>query len=258
MEIAMPVLAEWAARLSWPLGRVVGFFLTAPVFAGRTLPARVKIGLLLALTLLLAPVVEPPAAAAWSAPGAGWAMREVAIGGLIGLTVRLVVEAVAFGGQVVGLSMGLGFGQTVDPVSGAQMPAVGQFYSLLATLLFLAMDGHLALIQMLATSFERVPIAGAGLEPGVAFELVRFAGVLFAGAVQVALPAVAAIVVVNLGFGVMSRAAPSMNLFAVGFPAAMAAGFVAVWISLPTVLPAFGRLLEEAMEKLAFLLGGVA
>lgn len=250
MEIGMTAIAEWVVRLLWPLGRIVGFGLLAPVFAGMILPARIKIGLMLSLALLLAPVIEPPAVAAWSAEVAGWAMREVAIGGLIGLTVRLVIEAVAFGGQIIGLSMGLGFGQTVDPVSGAQMPAVGQFYSLLATLLFLSMDGHLALIEALAMSFERVPVA-AGLDPGVGFELARFAAILFTGAMQVALPAVAAILVVNLGFGVMSRAAPSMNLFAVGFPAAMTMGFVAIWVSLGTVLPVLGGLLETAMEQLA-------
>lgn len=254
MEIAISLLADGAARLLGPLGRIVGFGLFAPVFAGTILPARVKVGLALSLALLLAPVVEAPAVAAWSAEGVGWALREAAIGGLIGLALRVVVEAIAYGGQIIGLSMGLGFGQAVDPVSGAQMPAVGQFYSLLATLLFLAMDGHLALLQTLAMSFERVPAGGGGFDAGVGLELVRFAAMLFTGAVQVALPAITAILVVNLGFGVMGRAAPSMNLFAVGFPAAMSIGFVAIWMSVGSVLPVLGRLLEEATGQLAYWL----
>ncbi|MDX2299855.1 MAG: flagellar biosynthetic protein FliR [Xanthomonadaceae bacterium] len=250
MDIPISLLAEWAQRLAWSLGRIAGFMLVAPAFAGMTVPVRVKIGLGLALALLLAPVIEPPRADAFDPAGAAMLARELMIGGGIGLTLRMAIEAIAFGGQLIGLSMGLGFGEVVDPVSGARTPQIGQFYGLLATLLFLAMDGHLALIDVLATSFVSAPVGHDGLDAHSWRALVDYGGVLFTGALRIALPAVTAILVVNLGFGVMSRAAPAMNLFAVGFPAALAVGFLVIWISLGTVLPVFSALFADAMQQL--------
>lgn len=251
MNIPISLLAEWAQRLVWPLGRIVGFMLVAPAFGGRTVPVRVKVGLGLALAVLLAPSITPPLEDAFGPAGVALIARELMIGGGIGLTLRLVIEAVAFGGQIVGLGMGLGFGEVVDPVSGARTPQVGQFYGLLATLLFLAMDGHLALIEVLASSFSSAPIGNDGLDASSWRALVMYAGVLFTGALRIGLPAVTAILVVNLGFGVMSRAAPSMNLFAVGFPAALAVGFLVIWMSLGTVLPVFTSLFDGAMQQLS-------
>src|SRR3546814_16912633 len=103
-------------------------------------------------------------------------VRELMIGGLIGLMLRLVIEAVTFGGQVIGLSMGLGFGEVVDPVSGARTPQLGQFYGLLATLLLIAMDGHLALIEALAVSLSMAPIGHAKLDVSIWRDLVLYAG----------------------------------------------------------------------------------
>jgi len=250
MDIPISAIAEWAQRLAWPLGRIVGFMLVAPVLSAMTVPLRVRIGLALALAVLLAPLIEPPLDDAFAPAGAALLAREMLIGSGIGLTLRMVIEAVAFGGQIVGLSMGLGFGEVVDPVSGARTPQIGQFYGLLATLLFLAMDGHLALIEVLATSFSSAPPGHDGLNAHSWRALVDFGAVLFSGALRIALPAVTAILVVNLGFGVMSRAAPSMNLFAVGFPAALSVGFLVIWISLGTVLPVFTALFADAMQHL--------
>lgn len=251
MTLTFAMLAEWMQRLSWPLARIVGFMLVAPLFSAMTIPRRVRVGLALALAVLLAPVIEPPAGSPFTLAGVAVMVREVMIGGLIGLMLRLVIEAVTFGGQVIGLSMGLGFGEVVDPISGARTPQLGQFYGLLATLLFIAMDGHLALIEALAVSFSMAPIGHDRLDVSIWRDLVLYAGVLFSGALRIALPAVTAILVVNLGFGVMSRAAPGMNLFAVGFPTALAIGFLVIWLSLGSVLPVFQGLFADAMSHLA-------
>ncbi|PKM01742.1 MAG: flagellar biosynthetic protein FliR [Gammaproteobacteria bacterium HGW-Gammaproteobacteria-6] len=250
MTLTFAMLAEWMQRLMWPMGRIVGFMLIAPLFSAMTIPRRVRVGLVVALAVLLAPVIEPPTASPFEVAGIAVMARELMIGGMIGLMLRLVIEAVTFGGQVIGLSMGLGFGEVVDPVSGARTPQLGQFYGLLATLLFIAMDGHLALIEALAMSFSMAPIGNDQLAVGIWREVVMYGEVLFSGAVRVALPAVTAILVVNLGFGVMSRAAPGMNLFAVGFPTALAIGFLVIWLSLGSVLPVFQGLFTDAMAHL--------
>jgi len=124
----------------------------------------------------------------------------------------------------------------------------------MVTLLFLAIDGHLVLIDVLARSFTTLPVAGAGLSVHSLWELVQWGGHLFSDAVLIALPAMTALLVVNLSFGVLTRAAPQLNMFAVGFPAILMIGLVVMWLTLPTVLPALTRLVDEAVGMLGGLL----
>lgn len=249
--LSVEMIAEALLRLLAPLPRITGMMLVAPVFSAMTTPLRVRVGLALILAWLLAPTL-PATVGDLSSPFVlVLAARELLIGIMIGLLVRLVIEAFAFAGQVIGLSMGLGFGEVVDPISGARVPQLSQFYGVLATLLFLAMDGHLRLLEVLAGGFASAPPGNDGFSAALWQGVAAQAGMLFSGAMSVALPAVTAILVVNLGFGVMSRAAPGMNLFAVGFPTALAMGFVVIWSSLGTALPVFARLLEDAFDWLA-------
>lgn len=251
--LSIELIADALLRLLAPLPRITGLMLTAPVLSAVTTPLRVRVGLALLLAWLLAPALPARPDDLLSPFVLVLAARELMVGLMIGLLVRLVIEAFVFAGQVIGLSMGLGFGEAVDPVSGARVPQLGQFYGVLATLLFLAMDGHLHLLEVLASGFASAPPGHDGFATALWQGVAEQAGMLFSGAMSVALPAVTAILVVNLGFGVMSRAAPGMNLFAVGFPTALAVGFVVIWSSLGTALPVFTRLLEGSFTWL----GGV-
>src|SRR5690606_19344956 len=157
-------------------------------------------------------------------------------------------------GQLLANTMGLGFAFNVDPLRGAGTPVLGQLYMILVTLTFLATDAHLLLIQMLAASFPSLPMGMGGIDAALWWRLVLWGGQLFTSALAVALPGMAALLVVNLGFGVMSRAAPTLNLFAVGFPVALLAGLVILYLGLPSVQGVFLMSLGDAFALLAELL----
>jgi flagellar biosynthetic protein FliR len=132
---------------------------------------------------------------------------------------------------------------------------LSQFYLLLVTLLFLAMDGHLRLIALLADSFHSLPPGVPAINANGLHAVVGFAAELFSGAVRVALPAMTSLLVVNIGFAAISRAAPSMNLFAVGFPITVSLGFIALWLALRSLPGAFGALQDDAWSLMRNLLG---
>jgi len=243
-EVDLVQLQQWVGALLWALGRVGGLVLVAPVFGNTMLPARIRVGITVMLTLVLSPLA-PAAVDPLSAQGVATMVGQVLIGAAIGFVLRLVFEAVAFGGQLVAQSMSLGFSEVVNPDGGGSTPSLSQLYMVLVTLIFLAMNGHLQLVALLAESFRTMP-PGQGLGPDALHAIVMFGAHLFGGAVRVALPAVTSLLVVNIGFAAISRAAPSMNLFAVGFPITITLGMVVLWLSLPSLPGAFESLTNDA------------
>jgi flagellar biosynthetic protein FliR len=233
----------------WPLARVSGLLLTAPILGSPRLPARVRIGLALVLTVILMPL----APSLGTAPGLSLSTmvtvgQQIVVGAAMGFALQLVFEALSFAGELVAGAMGLAFAEVAGSEHGHSVPAIGQFYVMLATLLFLVMDGPLRLISLLATGMQHATW-GAPMPGGSLWGLLTFAAHLFSGAVLVALPALAAVLVTNMGFGVISRAAPSMNLFSIGFPIAIIVGFIAVWFGLAALPGAF-----QSLENAAFAL----
>ncbi|RMG29719.1 MAG: flagellar biosynthetic protein FliR, partial [Gammaproteobacteria bacterium] len=168
---------------------------------------------------------------------------------------QVVFSALVMAGQLVGMTMGLGFATLVDPQNGIQVPVVSRYYVTLASLLFLALDGHLALFSLVAESFRTLPVAPIGLHADDLRRLALWGGELFAGGVLVGLPVVVALLLANLVFGVITRAAPQLNIFAVGFPATLALGFAVILFALPGFHPEFARLLGRAFAFLGSLTG---
>ncbi len=241
--------------LLWAMARVGGMCMIAPVFGDAVMPRRLRLGVVMMLTFVLAPLastrIDP-----MTADGIATMVSQFLMGAAIGFVLKLAFEAVSLGGQLVGQSMSLGFAETVDPRGGGSSPVLSQFYLLMVTLLFLAMNGHLQLISLLADSFHALPpgqpvISGNGL-----YAVVAFATHLFGGAVRVALPAMTSLLMVNIGFAAISRAAPAMNLFAVGFPITVTLGFVALWLSMRSVPGAFESLQNSAWTLMHELAGG--
>jgi len=242
----------------WPLLRVAGFVMAAPVIGTRSVPARVKLMFALAVTAVLVPVLGPaPVADAISPAGLLTGVQQVLIGTAIGAALRLVFLILELAGQIIAMQMGLGFAAMVDPQTGAQVPVVAQFYVIIATLLFLAIDGHLMLVGLLADSFRILPVGPAGLTHAALGQVLDWAGWLLVQAVVLALPAVIGLLVVNVAFGIMTRAAPQLNVFAVGFPVTIIAGTAFILLGLSV----FAELLVEhfaaaaAMAR-ALLAGG--
>jgi flagellar biosynthetic protein FliR len=248
-------LQQWLGGLLWALGRVSGLCLVAPVFSATVVPSRVRVSLVLLLTLVLAPLA-PASIDPMSAAGLATFAGQLLIGAAIGFVLNLVFEAVSFGGQLISQSMSLGFAEVIDPQGGGSTAVLGQFYMLLVTLIFLAMNGHLRLIALLADSFHSLPPGAAAIDANGLHAVVMFGAELFGGAVRVALPAVTSLLVVNIGFAAISRAAPAMNLFAVGFPITITLGILVLWLSLRSLPGAFDALQNSAWSLMHDLVGG--
>jgi flagellar biosynthetic protein FliR len=146
--------------------------------------------------------------------------------------------------------MGLGFAQMVDPQNGLQVPVLSQFYLMMATLVFLALNGHLILVDVLVGSFQTMPISANGLLPEDFWQLARWGSYVFGGAVSMAIPTIAALLIVNISFGVMNRSAPQLNIFGIGFPVMMLFGFAIIFVTLPSVVPQFSDLVVNNVSML--------
>ena len=252
IEIAIAPLIETLAIYIWPFVRIGAFLMVMPLIGGSFTPIRVRLLLAVALTIAIAPIVPPAVTQdVLSAAGLVMMIQEIGIGVALGFLVQLVFDAIALGGQVIGMSMGLGFAVFLDRARGVSVPVLGQLFLMLAMLVFLALDGHLTMIQLLAQSFRAWPISEGGLTIPILSELLMWTSQLFVFAVKIALPAITALLIVNLSFGVMSRAAPTLNLFAVGFPVAMLLGFVVIFLNM-------GNLVENVSSFLALSISKVS
>ncbi len=248
-------IETWLGQLFWPFVRIGACFMVAPVFGAVFVPARLRLVLAAAVALLVAPLIPMPAGiTAFSAAGIVVTVQQVLIGVALGFALQILFDAVAMGGQLLANSMGLSFAFNVDPMRGSSTAALGQLYALLVMLTFLALDGHLAVIEMLVGGFQTLPIGETGLGTAGLWSLVAWGSQIFAGALAVALPGITALLIVNLAFGVMSRAAPTLNLFAVGFPISLVFGLVIVLVSLPACSRASSACSNQAFQLLRQLL----
>ena len=254
--VELATLAELYTHYLWVFLRISALWMALPVFGSGVLSTRLRLVLGVSCTILIGsmlPEVIPPPL--WSA--AWWLaiVQEIALGVLMAFTLALVFEMIRLAAEVIGMAMGLGFAQMTDPLNGLSAPVLGQYFSILAILLFLAGGGHLAVVQWLAMSLIDLPPGRWVMDSGQVMIPVVWASNVFAGALQVALPALVALLLMNLSFGVISRAAPSLNLFAIGFPASLILGLVMVMVTLPLLQTHFTRGIEAAFEQIA-LFGG--
>lgn len=243
-----------------PFMRIGGALMTAPLFSAAYVPVRIRLMIAIFITAALLPLLNTTQAVA---PGANLigldavlvAAKELLIGIGLGFFLQLVFDAIVVGGHLIASGMGLGFAMMVDPQRGVQVPVLSQYLLIITLLLFVALDGHLAFLAMLARSFQLWPINGAGFSAEHFGLLVAQGNVLFSGAIQIAIPAVIALLLVQISVGVISRAAPTLNLFAVGFPLAMLVGFLLLERILPSLLPQLNSLLDAAYRSVGTFLG---
>ena len=248
----------WVSRMWWPVLRIGGFVLTAPATSEMVIPGRVKIVLILALAFLLGPLVQVPAGLSiFSAAGMLAAVIELLIGVAIGMVVQLTFEALVFAGQSISLTMGLGFATLVDPQHGAQVPVLGQMFMIFGTLTYLAINGHLMLLGALADSFHALPIGGA-LNKSFFLSVVLWGARVFDTGLLIALPAVIALVIVNLALGVVTRAAPALNLFGIGFTITLLSGFFVLLAGLDGIMSGISALINSALTAVTELVGAPA
>jgi flagellar biosynthetic protein FliR len=233
----------------WPLIRISAMFVAIPLLSMNAVPARVRLVLSLAVTLAVMPLLpDYPMVEMFSYQGFLVAVAQVMIGLTSGFIVQMVFSALLFAGQGVALSMGLGFASMVDPQNGQQVPVIAQFYVMTSTLIFLSLDGHLLLIQMLLDSFTSLPIGIEGITKANIWTIITWSSRMFAGGLLLTMPIIVSLLLINISFGVATRAAPQLNIFSVGFPVTLMLGMVLVWLTLPDVLDQFKGILTDSYD----------
>ena len=233
----------------WPMVRVAGFTLAMPIINNATTPMKVRLIFSLYLILIIAPLhQEWPSLIDFNQVGLVGLFKEFFIGLAIGYCIQLVFQSFIVGGQIIALQAGLGFATMVDPATKLNVPLISQLYLFLVTLIFLLLDGHLVMIELLVKSFEIQPLGKSTMGISSIWQLVMFSGWIFKGAMIIALPAIISLLVVSLSFGVMTKAAPQINIFSIGFPLTLILGIIIVYISLNSFLPHAKSILNEGME----------
>lgn len=243
----------WVMPVFWPFLRVLGVFTTAPVLSSRAFPVRARIALAFLVALCAqATLPNQPVAGLNDAAMLGTLVQQVGIGMAIGFAVRLVFAAVEFAGELVGLQMGLNFASFFDPVSNAQASAVSRFFGNIAVLFFVVVQGHLTVLMAVLRSFEAFPVGGSLMAALGRMRLHELGTELFASALWIALPMIGLLLFVNLALGVISRVAPQMNIYAIGFPVTLTAGLAGIAL----VLPMMEQPLLALMERMIAVASG--
>ena len=254
MDLLVADIVERFYNLLWPMVRISAFLIAAPFFSLRSVSLRIRILLALALTWMIYPLTDWPTVDPISAEGLREVFVQAFIGVLMGLILQVINAALVVGGQAISASMGLSMANMVDPNMG-NVPVIAQFLLICSTLIFLGLGGHVIVISMVLESFKIVPI-GAVIELSILFDLmVKWSATVFLGGVLLALPILVALLFINIGLGVITRAAPALNIFAVGFPAMILAGILLLSMSMSSIGFRIQWLWRQGFETLSQALG---
>jgi flagellar biosynthetic protein FliR len=233
MNVLLDVIMQALTDFLLPYMRIIGLFAAMVGISANSVPRRIRGGFALMMTLMIVPVVDPvPVEDLFSLGTFILAIQQAIIGIGIGFVSTMVLNTFVIAGQVVAMQTGLGFASIVDPVNGINVPAVGQFYLILATLLFWTIDGHLAMIHMIVMSLEAFPIGSGWWQPGQFQDIALWGGWMFIAALTLSLAPIVSLLIINLAFGIMTKAAPQLNIFSIGFALAQIMGLIIIWLTI--------------------------
>jgi flagellar biosynthetic protein FliR len=250
LELTDMQIGGWVGQYLLPLFRIASMLMVMPVIGTQLVPMRVRLYLSLAICLVLAPNLPPmPQVDAVSLQSMLLIGEQVLVGVMFGFVLQLYFHLFTVAGQIIAMQMGLGFASMVDPANGVSVPVLGQFLLMLVTLLFLAMNGHLVVFEVLAESFVTLPVGEGLLLDHYWIMAGKLTWVIAAGLLM-ALPVITALLIINLAFGVMTRAAPQLNIFSIGFPLTLVLGLIIFWLGISDFLAHFQVLTSEALQQL--------
>jgi flagellar biosynthesis protein FliR len=238
----------------WPMLRISAMLLTAPIFSLDALTLPIRIMLALVLTFFIYPMVDWPVLDPISAIGFFEIVNQLFIGAMMGLMLQVAIGAIVLAGQTIAGSMGLSMASMYDPNVG-NVPVISQFLVILSTMIFLGFGGHVIMISMIMDSFTALPIGQSVLNQASFAKVVAWSSMMFLGAVLIAMPVMVSLLFINIGLGIITRAAPSLNIFSVGFPASIAAGFLILIISLESIIGRMRWLWTQAFLHARDLMG---
>jgi flagellar biosynthetic protein FliR len=245
-------LLAWISPVLWPFLRVLAVFTAAPIFSSKAFPLRARIALAFFIAFAAQPSLQGQPIISITGPEAmGAVIQQVGIGLAIGFTVRVVFAAVELAGEVVGFQMGLGFASFFNPALNTQSSAVARFFGHMAAFLFIVMNGHVLVLMAVIKSFEAFPVDQNFLEALQHMKLYNLGSDLFASGLWIALPMVGMLMFANLALGIVSRVAPQMNIYAIGFPITLAVGLIGITATLPMLDQPFIALMERAIDIFA-------
>ena len=230
----------------WPMFRIMGFFLAAPLFGTQLVPMRIRLVLSIAITVMVAPMLPAvPQVDGVSVGAILIVIQQIVIGAALGFFMQLLFQVFVLAGQLIAMQMGLGFASMIDPSNGVNVAIMSTVYMMLVMLLFVTFDGHLVMLEILIDSFRVVPIVSFGFDTGVMMRVVSTFSWVVSSGLLLALPALTALLITNFAFGIMTRAAPQLNIFALGFPVALMFGLFIIWITLGTFLESAENIFAE-------------
>ncbi|MFN3680435.1 MAG: flagellar biosynthetic protein FliR [Nitrospira sp.] len=251
------LLPEWQSFLAL-IVRVGGLLAALPILSGHAVPTKVKVLLVLALSAVLAPVVRLPAVPFDPVALAAGLAGELAIGLTIGLAVRLFFGALELAGDVVGMQMGFGVVQLLDPATSHHMPVIGRFFTLLALLVFLSLNAHVLVVSTIVASYDAIPAFGMLLPMGWGEEIVYLSREMFVIGLKLATPVLVTVLVTNVLLAILGRAVAQINVFVLSFPITIAGGLVMLALAMPFVVGLLGgeiERLELEIERLVRAMG---
>lgn len=256
IDLGLPALGAWIGGYLLVFFRIGGFFLVAPVFGTQLVPRRVRTGLALLVTVLLVPMLPPLAPQdPLSLSMAVTIVKQLLIGLSLGFAMQVFFQAIVFGAQLIAMQMALGFASMVDPANGINVTVLAQYFLLMLTLVFLATNGHLVMFEVMLESFRYLPLAGEWDWSGNSRSIAGWGSWMFMSGLLLSLPAVTALLIVNIAFGVMTRAAPQLNVFSLGFPLALLLGLIIVWAGMHGFLPQYDAFSGQAFAMMRQLSG---
>ncbi len=234
------------------LGRISGLFISAPIFANRQLPGRIKVLVIMVLSAVMAYFVPVHYAIPITTPAlliAGMAV-EIFIGYCIGFVAYVLFAAIQLAGQLMDMQMGFGIVNVMDPLSGIQVPMMGNFSYLLALFMYLVMNGHHYLLQAVVQSYQVIPVLGANLGADFTALMIKISIYMFVIAVKISAPVVMAILISDVSMGFIARTVPQMNVFMVGLPLKIFIGFFTLAILMTVYIWFIGTIFGSMVEYL--------
>lgn len=238
----------------WPFVRITGMLMLMPLFSASYVSVNIRLMLAVFITLAVAPSLPLPAPIdplTWH--GVLLIVQQFGIGLAIGLIFAVIFQAFVIAGHLISMAMGLAMATMVDPSTGVNTPIIGRYFTIVATLLFLLMNGHVLIFKMVLDSFQTMPVGLHFFDSMSLKQIYGFGSTLFESGVLLALPLVTALLLVNISFGVVARAAPALNIFAVGFPITLLAGLIMLIFITPLLQPTMQSLMVAAHDLIESL-----
>lgn len=249
----------WLQLFFWPTVRILAFFMASPLWSLPSVPQPVKVLFGVGIALAIAPALPPmPAIPLVSLESFGLMLQQILIGVAMGLVLRIMIAVVQTAGEFISMQMGLGFATFYQPEAGTNTMVISRMLEMLTLLMFLAMNGHLVTIEILAWTFEVLPIGSTSIDASFAETLARWGGTIFSSGLLMAIPIVTALLLINLSLGILNRASPQLSIFSVGFPMTLTAGLVLMTVLMPNLGSFWSGLFTEQLRFMQGLIEQMA